>query len=352
MSEAAKNQMTVQDLEELDAKILDELQNRFPLVAKPFAEIAGRVETDEADVLRRVQVFKDRSVIRQISPIYDTKSLGYQSSLVAGKYPAERLDEAAAIVNKHPGVSHNYGRNHEFNLWYTVAIAPDSKLGLQGTCDKIHEESGAEKTRVLPTLKLFKIGVDLDMTGKRKAGARAKAHYTEDDRGTPDAVSDEEKNVIRESQWDMAVVSEPFAKPAERAGVTVARLLEVLEGLKKKGQLRRVAAVLYHRKMGFRANGMGVWKVPVDRVEEVGPIMGSFRNVSHCYLRPTYEDWPYNLFSMVHGKSREECEAILDEIAEASGIMDRTSLYSTKEFKKTRVPYFTDDLVAWEEERL
>lgn len=352
MAQPDQKQLTVADLDEVESALLDTLQNSFPIVARPFAAMAEKHGIHEDDVLAKVQKFKDGGVIRQISPIFDTKSLGYKSSLVAGKYPADKLDAAAEIVNQHPGVSHNYARNHEFNMWYTVAIAPDSKLGLQGTCDKIHEESGAEKTRVLPTLKLFKIGVDLDMTGKRKAGARAKAHYTEDDRGTPDMVSEEERRVICESQWDMDVVSEPWKLPAEKAGVSVERMLEVLEDLKGKGQLRRVAAVLFHRRMGFRANGMGVWQVPEDRVEEVGPIMGSFRSVSHCYLRPTYEDWPYNVFSMVHGKTRDECEEILDAIADETGIMDRTSLYSTKEFKKTRVPYFTQEMADWEKERL
>jgi DNA-binding Lrp family transcriptional regulator len=150
----------------------------------------------------------------------------------------------------------------------------------------------------------------------------------------------------------MEVVSEPWKTPAEKAGVTVERLIEVLGDLKEKGALRRVAAVLFHRRMGFRANGMGVWQVPEERVEEVGPIMGSFRSVSHCYLRPTYPDWPYNVFSMVHGKTKDECEEILDAIAEEIGIMDRTSLYSTKEYKKTRVPYFTQEMVDWENARL
>ena len=121
----------------------------------------------------------------------------------------------------------------------------------------------------------------------------------------------------------------------------------MLAELKGRGQMRRVAAVLFHRKMGFRANGMGVWRVPEDRIDEVGPQMGSYRNVSHCYLRPTYADWPYNLFTMVHARSMEECEEILDAISEETGIEERTSLYSTKEYKKTRVPYFTAEMDEW-----
>lgn len=346
----APKQLTIKDMDDVDAALLDILQNRFPVVEKPFLAMGEELELSEGEVLERVRGFKEGKVIRQISPIFDTKGLGYQSSLVAARYPDESLDASAEIVNGHPGVSHNYRRNHYFNLWYTVAVPPTSELGLEGTCEVLHRMSGAEATRILPTLKLFKIGVDLDASGKRAAGARGKAAYTDKDRGKVGTLSEEEVRVIRESQWDMDVVSSPWAGPAEKAGVSVERLLEVLAELKRRGALRRVAAVLFHRKMGYSANAMGVWAIPEERTEEVGPVMASFRSVSHCYLRPTYEDWPYNVFSMVHGKSKDECEEILDTIAEEIGISERSSLYSTKEYKKTRVPYFTREMDQWESE--
>lgn len=349
MAQAA--QIHVDDLDDVDAKILDELQNRFPVEPRPYDVLAARLDLDVDEVLRRTQKYLDGQVIRQLSAIFDTKGLGYQSSLVAARYPAERLDEAAEIINQHPGVSHNYARNHEFNLWFTVAIPPESKLGLEGTIEALEKESGAEKMRILPTLKLFKIGVDLDVSGKRSHTARSKAVFAEKDRSRTTETSDEERAVIREAQKPMPVVREPWAQLAEQAGTTRERFLEVLGELKGKGQMRRVAAVLFHRKMGFRANGMGVWKVPEDRIDEVGPQMGSYRNVSHCYLRPTYADWPYNLFTMVHARSMDECEEILDAISEETGIEERTSLYSTKEYKKTRVPYFTAEMDEWESAR-
>lgn len=347
-----QKQLTLKDLDEVDSKILADLQNKFPICERPFLELAERHGLSEADVLERTQKFKDGGVIRQLSGIFDTKSLGYKSSLVAARYPKEKLDEAAEVINQHPGVSHNYGRNHGFNLWFTVAIPPDSQLGLEKTCELLEKESGAEAMRILPTLKLFKIGVDLDTSGKRKPGERGKAQYTESQRGEAKELTEEERRVIREAQWDLEICPEPWAKPAEAAGVTPARLIEVFHELKQKGHLRRVAAVLFHRRMGFRSNAMGVWKVPEDRVQEVGPIMGSFKNVSHCYLRPTYEDWPYNLFTMVHATTADECEEILDAISDETGIKQRTSLYSTKEFKKTRVPYFTQEMLDWESSRL
>jgi len=114
--------------------------------------------------------------------------------------------------------------------------------------------------------------------------------------------------------------------------------------------MRRFAAVLHHRQAGFSANAMGVWAVPGDdaEIERVGALMAGFRAVSHCYRRPSYPDWPYNIFTMVHGRSPEECEQTLTAVAAKTGIRDHRALYSTKEYKKVRVRYFTPDEDAWE----
>ena len=128
-------------------------------------------------------------------------------------------------------------------------------------------------------------------------------------------------------------------------------LLAHLEGMRERKLLRRVAAILFHRRAGFSANGMGVWRVPEDRVLELGPRMAAFRGISHCYERPTYPDWPYQLFTMAHGRSKEECDAILDAVeAEVGCVQQRATLYSSTEFKKIRLLYFTDDFRRWEAE--
>ena len=125
-------------------------------------------------------------------------------------------------------------------------------------------------------------------------------------------------------------------------------LLDHLGGMVERRLLRRVAAILFHRRAGFSANGMGVWRVPDEQISELGARMASFRGISHCYERPTYPDWPYSVFTMAHGRSKEECDAILDAIAADTGIEDRATLYSSTEFKKVRLLYFTDDYKQWE----
>jgi DNA-binding Lrp family transcriptional regulator len=157
--------------------------------------------------------------------------------------------------------------------------------------------------------------------------------------------------VIRATQGDLPVVPEPYAPAAAELGIDQERLLEHMTGMVERGLLRRAAAILFHRRAGFSANGMGVWKVPDERIAEIGPRMAAFRGISHCYQRPTYQDWPYQIFTMAHGRSKEECDAILDAIQTEIGcIEERATLYSSTEFKKVRLLYFTDDFKAWERE--
>jgi DNA-binding Lrp family transcriptional regulator len=166
----------------------------------------------------------------------------------------------------------------------------------------------------------------------------------------PIELSAEDVATIRATQGKMPVVSEPYAPAAERLGITEDEVLARLESLRERGGLRRVAAILFHRRAGFSANGMGVWEVPEGSELEIGRQMAAFRGISHCYQRPTYADWPYSIFTMAHGRSKEECDAILDSIAEATGITGRATLYSSTEFKKVRMLYFTDAFRQWEEE--
>jgi len=336
-------------LDELDKRLLNLMQGRFPLHPRPYEQVAELAETSEHDVLGRVQRLVDERIIRQVTPIFDTRALGYSSMLVAAKIDPDNPHRAAQIVNLHPGVSHNYLRDHEFNLWFTIATEPDSKLGLQGTLDVLQRETGAESVRQLPTLTLFKIRMDLEMEGGTKnlaaAGVAEAPRELE-----PIELSDLDVAVIRELQGDLPVTPEPYQPAAEALGLAVPRLLAHLEDMRERGALRRVAAILFHRRAGFSANGMGVWKVPDDQIAEIGPRMAAFRGISHCYQRPTYEDWPYSVFTMAHGRSKDECDAILDAIAEGTGIHERATLYSSTEFKKIRLLYFTDEHKRWEAE--
>jgi DNA-binding Lrp family transcriptional regulator len=334
-------------LDELDKRLLNLMQGSFPITQRPYQHVANEAGITEQRAIARVQELIDERIIRQVTPIFDTRALGYSSMLVAAKVDPDNPWRAANLINEHPGVSHNYLRNHEFNIWFTIATEPGSPLGLEGTLQVLAREAGAESVRQLPTLKLFKIRMDLEMEGSTQDLAKAvEAVPPAETERQPYEQFDIE--VIRATQGDMPVVAEPYAPAAQALGVPQERLLAHLEQMQERRLLRRVAAILFHRRAGFSANGMGVWNVPDERIMELGPRMAAFRGISHCYQRPTYQDWPYSVFTMAHGRSKEECDAVLDSIAADTGITDRSTLYSSTEFKKIRLLYFTEEFRAWE----
>jgi DNA-binding Lrp family transcriptional regulator len=341
-------------LQDLDRELLNAVQWDFPLTAAPYAALGERLGISEAEVLERLRAVKRSGVLRQLSAIFDTRALGYQSALVAAKVDPDHVDEAAAVISQHPGVSHNYKRNHDYNLWYTLAVPPGDDIDEH--LDVLHRESGSRVTRKLPTLVLYKIGVKLDMTGATAANARTEVleHERPERRAEMAApeLSDLEVAAISVAQEDLADVERPFAVMGERLGVSEARMLELLESFKTRKLMRRFAAVMNHRSAGFKANAMGVWAVPEDQLGEIGPQMASFAAVSHCYRRPTYEDWPYTVFTMVHGHNARDCEATIEAIRDETGVSEYALLWSIKEYKKVRLRYYTPDWQEWSDAHL
>ncbi len=327
------------------------LQSSFPLAAEPYAQLAAEHELDLDDLMTRTDRLVRERIIREITPIFDTRALGYASMLVAAKVDTEHPQRAAKIINSHPGVSHNYLRTHEFNLWFTIATPPDSELGLQGTLDVLQRLTGAESIRQLPTLKLFKINMNLEMEkGTDALAAAAEVATPRELERQP--YDDRDIAVIRALQGPMEVADRPYDAAASEAGMSTEALLDHLRGMVDRKLLRRVAAILFHRRAGFSANGMGVWKVPEEEILDTGTRMAAVRGISHCYERPTYADWPYSVFTMAHGRSKEECDAILQSIADEHDLhgADRATLYSSTEYKKIRLHYFTPDYAEWEAE--
>jgi siroheme decarboxylase len=338
----------IRDIDALDQELLNQVQADFPVEHAPFARLAERLGVTELEAIERTRRLRERHVIRQVSAIFDTRSLGYQSTLVAMRFAPEHLEQGAAIINEHPGVSHNYRRNHEFNLWFTLATPPGGDI--DATLQKLHELSGSLVTRKLQTLKLFKIGVKLDMTGTKDVTRLEDPDYTgiQRDMALASPLSELDVRVIRAVQDDIPLVPHPFAECAASQELSEAELFEGMADLQRRGHLRRVAAILHHRRAGYAANAMAVWAVPEERAEELGRQMADFAAVSHCYQRPVYPDWRFNLFSMIHGRKVGDCEKVVEAIQAAIGVEDHAVLYSTKEYKKTRVRYFTRELEEWE----
>jgi len=328
-----------QQIDSIDKQLLNDIQWVFPLTDRPYLEISKLYNISEKDAMQRILHLKEIGLIRQINAIFDTRRLGYKSALVAFVVKHDKLNHVAEQVNKHPGVSHNYERNHEFNMWFTLAVPPNADM--KTDLERLASTDGVTKYRVLPTLKLYKIGVRLDMvnedtkmpepTDKVKTLNPKKFNLTERD-----------KEFVRELQKDLKIMPEPFKELADTLGITTSQLFEKIKEYEDIGVMRRFAAILRHRDAGFTANGMVVWKVPDLKIDEVGNKLAAFPQVSHCYRRPVYPDWQFNLFSMVHARTIEAAEKIAIQMSESIGIKDYRILFSSREFKKERVKYFED----------
>jgi DNA-binding Lrp family transcriptional regulator len=329
--------MLIHELDNIDKQILNDIQWAFPLADKPFLELAKKYHISEDETIQRIKILKDTGIIRQISAIFDTRKLGYKSALVAFAVDKNKIDNVANEINKHPGVSHNYERNHEYNVWFTLAIPPDGDMKVD--LDKMAALDGVLKYRVLPTLKMYKIGVKLDMVNddpeKPNPNDDVKNLETKSEK-----ISGIDKEYIRQLQKDIEIIKEPFKTIAENLGISLSELFNKIKEYESIGIMRRFAAILRHRQAGFTANGMIVWKIPDEKVDEKGLKIASFPQVSHCYRRPVYPDWEFNLFSMIHARTIEAAEKIAKEISTVIGMENYKILFSSREFKKERVRYF------------
>lgn len=345
--------MKQDEFDAVDREVMNILQSDFPLVREPFRVVGERCGIAESEVLARVAELKRKNVVRQIGAIFDTRRLGYTSTLVAMRFADDALDRGAHILNAHPGISHNYARNGDFNLWFTLALPPGKEIRTE--VEKLTRLAGAETARILPTIRFFKIGVNFDMV---KNVSNATTYFVPDamysngaGNGKPTSnvptvdpdLNEFDIEFVREFQEDLPLESRPFDRMAERLSLGVAELFAKADEMVERRLMRRYAAVLHHRRAGFSANAMVVWNVPEERSAEVGMTMAQHPAVTHCYERPRYDDWRFSHFTMIHAITRGECEEIAKKIADETELKDYQLLYSHREYKKTRVRYFVDD---------
>ena len=222
-------------------------------------------------------------------------------------------------------------------MWFTFAIPPSGNM--KRDLEHMASLDGVIKYRVLPTLKLYKIGVKLDVLNQDPSDPKPTEELKSVSQ-TKFTATDLDKKFIRVLQEDIETTSEPFAKSARVLGITTSDLFAKAKEYEQIGVMRRFAAILRHRDAGFSANGMVVWRVPDDEIDEVGYKIAAFPQVSHCYRRPVFSDWPFNLFSMVHARTLKAAERIAETMSSVVKIQDYSILFSTREFKKQRVKYF------------
>lgn len=341
-------------LDDVDRRLLTEAQRGIPLSDRPFDELAERLGLPVPEVLARLRELRDRGLVRRFGGVFDTRALGFASLLVAAAVPPADLERVGAIVSECPGVTHNYAREGEaYNLWFTLSAA--SPEGVEAVLGDLAGRTGIERWLRLPTEKVFKIGVMLDLTPPDGLPGREAQAESPDTAGSraghgerPPGASHpggeppdpEDRRLISALQGDIPLTERPYAAIAESLGWQSEEVLERLSRLRERGWMRRVAATLYHRRAGFVANAMAIWRVAPGDADRAGRILAAFPQVSHCYLRPSRPSWPYNLYAMIHGRTEAECRRAAEEMAAVVGPLDHKLLFSTREFKKTSPVYY------------
>ncbi len=322
-------------LDGVDQKLLGLLQARFPLMSKPYADLGRILGIPEDEVIRRIEQMKTKGLVRQISPVLDARSVGYKTTLVSMRVGETRLDRAARFLTKHPRVSHAYEREHHFNLWFTLSVleTADMDSELLRLADTIE----AEAAFGLPTVNVFKLRTYFGSDEDDQPEALAE---------TPNGIvrqggylSPVDREVINELQQDLSLIPRPFTEMSARLRIDEEKFLAVCQSLLSRGIMRRFGASVNHRGVGFSANAMTCWAVPKEMIKVIAERLVLLRQVSHCYERKTNTLWNYNIFTMIHGRSREQCQRIADGVSVQTGLTDYVLLFSTREFKKTRVIY-------------
>ena len=340
-----QSKLDTMEVDTLDRHLLNLLQIEFPLCQEPFAVLGARLKLTGDHVIDRVRRCKDAGMIRWISASFDSSRLGYATTLVAMRIPDGQLDRAAEVISAHQGVGHNYARDHHYNLWFTLTVPEGERL--EDALPQLTQAAGAEDTVSLPALQVFKRRVyfdmlaDGDMQSARSDIVGPPAAMPS--HNTLQALTDSDRAVISLLQEDLPLTHKPFGDLAANLHhMDGANLIRVAESLRTRGLLVRYGALLNQRKAGFIANALTCWSVPPHLIEQAGSKAAAYHAVSHCYCRQENPKWPYNLFAMIHGRSRQRCEDTAKRISHDIGQPHCVLLYTVREYKKSKVPYFGD----------
>lgn len=328
----------------MDKQILDIIQSRFPLELRPFAAIAEQLDLNEDEIISYINRLKQNRIIRRIGPIFSARQLGYTSTLIAAQVPPEKIDAFTNEVSANPGVSHNYGRNHKFNIWFTLTVKSQKKI--DEMIDSLRKKYQLTDILNLPALKMFKLNTHFTPSGSRQLH-HSQLKYSQDvnNNQSPlaairEILSDSQIAIIRQLQHDLLIVAEPFRAMADKMGIDVSALLQQIKDWKSSGFIRRFGAIVRHQLIGFTANAMIVFQVDPDEIDKNGSLLASYPQVSHCYQRASAPGWPYNLFAMTHCRDENKLNDLAKEMVKRIKPIKYDVLFTTTEYKKESVKYF------------
>lgn len=317
-----------------DKKLLNRLQIGLPLVKRPWDSIEDELQLQYEDIRKRLERLQQKGIIRRIGGVFNPSALGYRGCLYAMEVDESRFAHTAAVVNRFKGVTHNYRRRNRLNMWFTLSSRFEEER--TAILSEIGEAAGHTGIYAFPTKRVFKLRVFLNMEEQGADGERSGSASKPLLQPATD-VNWEHRDweLIRELQGSLPLSELPFDEISARIGCEPEEVLERLHRLHSAGALKRIAAILMHRQAGYTANGLLVAEVPEEELDAAGTRLASYTEVSHCYERQAYPEWPYNLYAMIHGTDERIVRSVAEEFALKEGIGNYELLFSTAELKKT-----------------
>jgi len=322
----------------LSIQFINCFQGGFPLVEKPFLEVANQLGTTQDKLLSLIENLLNEGWLSRFGPLFDAQQLGGGLTLAAISVPQHRYQEVTEIVNGFSQVAHNYRREHALNMWFVVGT--ENTSGINETIASIEQRTGL-KVYNCPKIQEFYVGLQLllDETGKVDTVPLDTEHCKPINTASDSLdLSEMDRSIIKATQSGLPLIEKPFHLIAEQLDTDAENIISRMQQMKQSGIMRRMGAVPNHYKLGLRGNGMTVWNVPDDRVTEIGEKIGRMGFVSHCYQRPRHlPDWPYNVFAMVHGATKELAadKVKILEAELAPDVFDHETLFSSAILKKT-----------------
>ncbi len=320
---------------DLAKQILNIIQNNFPVVAEPFAAIADELSSTPAAIIATITDLVNDGIIRRIGPVFNAKALGYASTLVAAAVPQAAIADFVATVNAIAGVSHNYHRQHRLNIWFTLTLP--GLAAIEATIANLQKQFNLTEIYNLPALQTFKLNVNFDMH-KQQSAATTKTFLQPE----PQNLTPQQIQLIRQLQKDLPLQPRPFVAIADALAMPESEILQTINHWLSNGTIRRFGAMLRHRQVGFNSNGMATFQISPENIIDAGQTLMQYPQISHCYQRPSYPAWPYNLFAMTHSPSPDELMNIYQDMTKKINPIASDILLSTQEYKKTSVKYFLD----------
>ncbi|WP_178917721.1 Lrp/AsnC family transcriptional regulator [Natronomonas gomsonensis] len=334
------------DLDAVDEALIDGYQSDFPVERRPFRRVGAELGIEADEALERVRRLREAGVFRRFGAVLNPPVIG-ASTLAAVRAPEERFDEIADIINGYRQINHNYRRDHEWNMWFVVTAGSLDRR--DEILAEIEERTGCEVLN-LPMLTDFYIDLEFPVVNSdrfaRESVERTEVTATRISESAAANLSDLDKALLLEIQDGFPLSMTPYEDIADAVDAPVEDVLDAIEALRADGCIKRIGCVVNHVVTGFDANCMVVWNVPDEELDARGETVGELPYVTLCYHRPRRPEqgWPYNLFTMIHGRDPDAVDAKIDELAEEYLPVEHERLYSTETLKQTGARY--DDIVT------